>query len=88
METLKPCPFCGAEADTKTLAYGQIVTRCPSVNCIAFDDWKDVESWNSRPIEDALRAKIEAAEELIAAYKAPEIATTDTIYFYVERTSI
>jgi hypothetical protein len=30
------------------------------------DDWMDIHAWNSRPIEDALRAELAAAQTRIA----------------------
>lgn len=57
MEELKPCPFCGSEADTIRDVYNRRLAKCPDVNCIAFNGWTDAEGWNTRPIEDALRAE-------------------------------
>lgn len=57
---LKPCPFCGAAAAVERDKHGVI----ESVDCSAICDLQHPTSvdWNSRPVEDALRARVEAAE--------------------------
>ena len=52
MSELKPCPFCGYDriADTKEIFPGK--AQC--TNCGA-----TAPNWNTRPIEDALRAENE-----------------------------
>ena len=59
MSELKPCPFCGK----------QPVAQCSSAICInddceLSDYWRGLEddSWNTRPIEDALNARIAELE--------------------------
>ena len=64
MNTLKPCPFCGG---TKICTENGInLNYCD--NCSAESN---IEHWNTRPIEDELRAEIERLkvriEELEAA---------------------
>ena len=66
MSELKPCPFCGGEAQVNTWTmHGITESRCfcsnsdcpNSVRTVAF------EQWNNRPIEDALEARIAELEE-------------------------
>lgn len=55
MSELKPCPFCGKEPDELTLN-GEPRAIC--WNCI-----HDHDTWNTRPIEDALQARIAELEQ-------------------------
>jgi hypothetical protein len=79
---LKPCPFCGAEAAyTEHEKTNETRGWCPR-GCGAEGPfgarslgpgWGDAmarDGWNIRPIEDALRARAEAAEVLVAALRA------------------
>jgi len=60
MSELKPCPFCGG---TKICTEKGInLNYCD--NCSAESN---VEHWNTRPIEDALNARIAELEAHIAA---------------------
>ena len=54
-EELRPCPFCGGEAE---LCYSEVDTFCRKCNVI-----QETEMWNTRPIEDELRARIAELEE-------------------------
>ena len=54
MINLKPCPFCGGEAE---LCYSEVDTFCRKCNVI-----QETEMWNTRPIEDELRARIAELE--------------------------
>ena len=49
MSELKPCPFCGGEAE---LCYSEVDTFCRKCNVM-----QETELWNTRPIEDELRAR-------------------------------
>lgn len=51
---LKPCPFCGGEAE---LCYSEVDTFCRKCNVM-----QETELWNTRPIEDALNARIAELE--------------------------
>jgi hypothetical protein len=63
---LKPCPFCGAEAGWVT---EERAIECG--HCAATGPWRDLREadWNTRPIEDALRARAEAAERDADAWR-------------------
>ena len=54
MINLKPCPFCGGEAE---LCYSEVDTFCRKCNVR-----QETELWNTRPIEDALNARIAELE--------------------------
>ena len=54
---LKPCPFCGAMPETD----GKLV-QCYLMPCDFRRFKMPVESWNTRPIEDALNARIAELE--------------------------
>ena len=54
MSELKPCPFCGGEAE---LCYSEVDTFCRKCNVM-----QETELWNTRPIEDALNARIAELE--------------------------
>ena len=63
MSDLKPCPFCGGEAE---LCYSEVDTFCRKCNVM-----QETELWNTRPIEDALRlriAELEAEIERLTAH--------------------
>ena len=66
MSELKPCPFCGEPADDR---YNRLA-KCSNKSCL-MNHWVDDEDffidddWNTRPIEDALRARIAELEEEI-----------------------
>jgi len=57
-EILRPCPFCGS-ADIRTEP-GINLNYCDKCSAEA-----NIEHWNTRPIEDALRARIAELEEEI-----------------------
>ena len=83
MSEMKKCPFCGGEAD-----YTQILGNYGRVYCFTCDGGiregrsKDgvIHNWNSRPIEDALNARIaelEAAQRWIpVSERLPEDGET------------
>ncbi len=56
IEQLKPCPFCGAPGQY----YSELTTRpmaiCTNPKCDGA--LYEIEIWQSRPIEDALRGEI------------------------------
>ena len=68
MSEMKKCPFCGGEAD-----YTQILGNYGRVYCFTCDGGiregrsKDgvIHNWNSRPIEDALNARIAELKDVM-----------------------
>ena len=72
MSELRPCPFCGSEAEHQ---YSKIdhmnIYRCSSSKCITRRfDWYLRDDWNTRPIEDVLREKLSLRD-----YKYVELAS-------------
>ena len=61
MSELKPCPFCGGEA--RLVNCGSPMVVCLHGCCQIVDDKNSVEHWNTRPIEDELRAEIARLQE-------------------------
>jgi hypothetical protein len=59
-EELKPCPFCGKPAYTECVDDG-CYAMCPNIEC-EFAGTGSQKAWNTRPIEDALRAELEAVK--------------------------
>ena len=53
-EELRPCPFCGGEAE---LCYSEVDTFCRKCNVM-----QETELWNTRPTKDALRLRIAELE--------------------------
>jgi hypothetical protein len=72
-QTLKPCPFCGKHVDQRRKGRTQRLDRgIECGHCVATGPWRDLREadWNTRPIEDALRARAEAAEAALATARA------------------
>jgi len=68
MSELKPCPFCGdMPASMKAELDGKKRYGCK--NCTP-NLWYTPERWNTRPIEDALNARVAELEAENAALKA------------------
>ena len=65
MSELKPCPFCGGEAQVNTWTmHGITESRCFCSNSDCPNSVRTVAlaTWNARPIEDALTARIAELE--------------------------
>jgi hypothetical protein len=71
MSEMKPCPFCGSKAltnifldyeDIENLPTNVIDDYEPEVTCenerCIYGWWLSPKDWNTRPIEDALQARI------------------------------
>ena len=72
-DKLKPCPFCGQNSAEMRNDKNYFTVWCRSCgamrNELGYISKEAVTTrWNKRPIEDALRARLEAAEELIEAF--------------------
>jgi len=74
MSELKNCPFCGEPADDR---YRRLA-KCSNKACLTnywveYDtDFYSSEDWNTRPIEDALQARIAELESTNDANKKLE----------------
>lgn len=65
MSELKPCPFCGGVAQVNTWTmHGITESRCfcPNPDCPNSVRTVALATWNTRPIEDALNARIAKLE--------------------------
>ena len=97
-EELRPCPFC--KSNNTTLDYYEI--SCPQElgTIVVCNDCgasaKSIVDWNTRPIEDALNARIaelEAESDQLTAHdaterqddKSPNNTQTQTIVYGKER---
>jgi hypothetical protein len=82
MSEMKPCPFCGSKAltnifldyeDIENLPTNVIDDYEPEVTCenerCIYGWWLSPKDWNTRPIEDALNARIAELEGEIAKMK-------------------
>jgi hypothetical protein len=65
---VKTCPWCGHEAKAKVVD-GETLYNCLNIDCPT-GHWTPLKAWNTRPIEDALNARIAELEAENAALKA------------------
>ena len=73
IDELKPCPFCGGEAQVNTWTmHGITESRCFCSNSDCPNSVRTValEQWNTRPIEDVLQARIAELEAEIERFTA------------------
>ena len=71
MSELKVCAHCGHEAARKELRYyGETETwaYCPNPDCPMHDRTMTIKAWQTRPIEDALTARIAELELRLDVY--------------------
>jgi hypothetical protein len=73
--TPKPCPFCGEPAAAAEHIAGPYF-GCMNNDCdgALASGFMPPDGWNTRPIEDALRARAEAAEAALATARAEGVA--------------
>ena len=57
-EELKACPFCGCEEVSRSEIMPNMVL-CSNIDCYFYAVYTPVMIWQSRPIEDELRAELE-----------------------------
>ena len=74
MEALRACPFCGEDCATLMEDHRgcEIICENPDCDDMSEANWTRehaIEIWNTRPIEDALRAQVDALVELVRAQK-------------------
>lgn len=66
---LKPCPFCGKEAEIERLGTPRQSTIYQCGWCAATletgEEWGHGTAWNTRPREDALQAEVERLRKLV-----------------------
>ena len=82
MSELKPCPFCGKQPAAQCSS-----AICINDDCELSDYWRGLEddSWNTRPIEDALNARIAELEaerrwRVVADGELPELGMEVIFY--------
>jgi len=84
MSEIKPCPFCGSS--NTTLDYYEI--SCPQElgTIVVCNDCgasaKSIVDWNTRPIEDALNARIVQLEAELAALKSENVSLSKKVTDY------
>ncbi len=66
-DDVKPCPFCGSPPARDRLPYGTPVFQCSNRNCAVHSSAMGWVDWQTRPVEDALRARDGKAEAALAA---------------------
>ena len=63
-EELRPCPFCGEMPMGEDDRY-----MCSTLGCVMQEDTISAKEWNTRPIEDALNARIAELRDVIGDYR-------------------
>lgn len=72
MKELKPCPFCGEDGVLDERS--SYTVECSVCGCCAWIPGRNYDGrpdWNTRPIEDALRAEVAALKAELERWKAP-----------------
>lgn len=91
MSELKPCPFCNSEANIKFYEFGQgsYEVKCPNDLCPShlaeYSEDRASKDWNTRPLEDALAARLAQAEAERDKYKAENRRLRDAIVVTKEK---
>ena len=65
MRELKPCPFCGENPKVKQAGFGDGKQEYTIFHCKCGERYMHMSYWNTRPIEDALRAENERLRSLL-----------------------
>lgn len=72
MSELKPCPFCGEQGIHMPVVFATVVhVACSNRGCYMCRSEVPVDEWNSRTIDDGLRAenaRLREALKLLAGY--------------------
>ena len=76
MTDLKPCPFCGGTEDVALVESGAL-DWYTCEHCMPSNMMPEI-MWNRRPIEDALRTKMETLRRRLAEIDAVAMEPTDT----------
>lgn len=64
---LKPCPYCGGEAEKRAVSIGAEVRYgyyCKRTRC-QYGQNHSPAAWNTRPLEDALQAQLRERDEML-----------------------
>ena len=77
MSELKPCPFCGSKANLSRTVPNMVL--CSNENCWFYNNFVGILTWNTRPIEDALRARIAELEADIKDQRWDFVATMENV---------
>jgi hypothetical protein len=64
MDKLAKCPFCGGEA-LLFRGIGCMLVKCANAGCPLHDVDMGVASWNTRPLESALRQRVEELQAIL-----------------------
>ena len=70
MDEPKKCPFCGESVGQTNELSIEMRTECYNPSCWLAGVGMPLEIWQTRPLEDALQARIDALESENAALKA------------------
>lgn len=68
MSELKECPFCGCEEVSLSEIMPNMVL-CSNIDCYFYAVYTPVMIWQSRPIEDGLRAELNRRDDVIKRLK-------------------
>lgn len=77
MSELKPCPFCGCEEVSLSEIMPNMVL-CSNIDCYFYAVYTPVMIWQSRPIEDGLRAEL-ARRDLELSVEQAQVKHLDGI---------
>lgn len=78
VKRLEPCPFCGGNANRETGRYALRWAWCENPSCRAFARAElPIDTWNTRPLEDALRAELASVKLENARLRADNLALVE-----------